>query len=343
MKNFPLPRIDNDVRLRELLIPYSRFKPGDVWNDPQGKHKIACLDATDGIILEKLTGDKRASLAIQDPPYNFVAFEEKDLSNFIEWCRKWVSITNRCLSGDSSFYIWLGADQNNHFQPFADFIVMMRDFEFNSRSLITMRNQRGYGTQKNWMSIRQELLYYIKGKPVFNIEAEYTDIPKILNGYYKTINGQKTKNFERSKSEFIRAGNVWVDIQQVFYRMEENVNGCYAQKPLKAIDRIMLSSSAKNDVVVDFFAHSGATLLSAERYGRRCLTSDIDPVFCEIVLRRLENYRTTGKLGWQNSNPFEEEITNDQKLKNYLSETCEIEITAKDEQSDSEQLKLIMH
>jgi site-specific DNA-methyltransferase (adenine-specific) len=343
MKNFPLPRIDNDVRLRELLIPYSRFKPGDVWSDPRGKHKIACLDATDGIILEKLTGDKRASLAIQDPPYNFVAFEEKDLSNFIEWCRKWVSITNRCLSGDSSFYIWLGADQNNHFQPFADFIVMMRDFEFNSRSLITMRNQRGYGTQKNWMSIRQELLYYIKGKPVFNIEAEYTDIPKILNGYYKTINGQKTKNFERSKSEFIRAGNVWVDIQQVFYRMEENVNGCYAQKPLKAIDRIMLSSSAKNDVVVDFFAHSGATLLSAERYGRRCLTSDIDPVFCEIVLRRLENYRTTGKLGWQNSNPFEEEITNDQKLKNYLSETCEIEITAKDEQSDSEQLKLIMH
>jgi len=203
---------------------------------------------------------------------------------------------------------------------------MMRDFEFHSRSFITMRNQRGYGTQKNWMSIRQELLYYTKGKPVFNIESEYTDIPKILNGYYKTINGYRTKNFERSKSEFIRAGNVWVDIQQVFYRMEENVNGCYAQKPLKAIDRILLSSSDKNDIVVDFFAHS-----------------DIDPVFCEIVLRRLENYRTTGKLGWQNSNPFEEEITNDKKLKNYLSEICEIEISGNDNQSESDQLKLIIN
>jgi len=343
MKNFPLPRIDNDDRLKELLIPYSRFKPGDVWNDPQGKHKIACLDATEEIILEKLTGEETALLAIQDPPYNFVAFEEKDLSNFIDWCRKWVSITKRCLSGDSSLYIWLGADQNNHFQPFADFIVMMRDFEFHSRSFITMRNQRGYGTQKNWMSIRQELLYYTKGKPVFNIESEYTDIPKILNGYYKTINGYRTKNFGRSKSEFIRAGNVWVDIQQVFYRMEENVNGCYAQKPLKAIDRILLSSSDKNDIVVDFFAHSGATLLSAERNGRRCFTSDIDPVFCEIVLRRLENYRTTGKLGWQNSNPFEEEITNDKKLKNYLSEICEIEISGNDNQSESDQLKLIIN
>jgi site-specific DNA-methyltransferase (adenine-specific) len=338
MKNFPLPRIDNDEKLRELLLPYSRFKPGDVWIDPEGRHKIGCLDATDDIVLEKLIGHDKASLAIQDPPYNFVAFEEKDVNHFIEWCRKWVSVTKNCLTEDSSFYVWLGADQNNHFQPLADFIIMMRDFGFNSRSLITMRNQRGYGTQKNWMSVRQELLYYTAGNPAFNVEAEYTDIPKILNGYYKTINGQKTKNFERSKSEFIRAGNVWVDIQQVFYRMEENVNGCYAQKPLKSIDRIILASSNKDDVVIDLFAHSGATLLSAEKHGRRCFTSDLDPVFCEIVLRRLEHYRAAGKTGWQNSNPFEEEIMNDKKLKNYLSETCEIEIPAKEDLSDPDQI-----
>ncbi len=102
-----------------------------------------------------------------------------------------------------------------------------------------MRNQRGYGTQKNWMAVRQELLYYTKGKPVFNIEAEYTDIPKVLRGYYKEVNGAVTENLERGKSENIRAGNVWVDVQQVFYRMDENVSGCYAQKPLKCIDRII--------------------------------------------------------------------------------------------------------
>ena len=93
---------------------------------PQGRHKIGCFDATDKIILENLIGNDKASLAIQDPPYNFVAFEEKDINNFIEWCRKWVSITKNCLADDSSFYIWLGADQNNHFQPLADFIIMMR-------------------------------------------------------------------------------------------------------------------------------------------------------------------------------------------------------------------------
>ncbi len=50
------------------------------------------------------------------------------------------------------------------------------------------------------MAIRQELLYYTKGKPIFNVRAEYTDIPKKTKGYYKKINGKITENFERSKS-----------------------------------------------------------------------------------------------------------------------------------------------
>ena len=248
-----------------------------------------------------------AQLAIQDPPYNLVAFEERQIHEFIEWCEKWVRQSSLVLSPDSSLYVWLGADQNNAFQPLPDFMIMMRKFnEFSSRSFITMRNQRGYGTQRNWMAVRQELLYYIKGNPCFQVQ--YTDIPKILRGYYKEVNGTTTENMERSKSENIRAGNVWVDVQQVFYRMEENISGCYAQKPLKAIERIVLASSGRSDLVVDFFGHSGTTLLACERLSRRCYTSDIDPVYCEITIRRLERYRQVGRTGWQNGHPFEDQF-----------------------------------
>ena len=90
--------------------------------------------------------------------------------------------------------------------------------------------------------------------------------------------------------------------------MEENVNGCYAQKPLKSITRIIEASSKKNDIVLDFFSHSGTTLLASEMTGRKCYTTDIDPIFCEISIRRLENFRENKKTGWQNSNPFAEEI-----------------------------------
>ena len=81
-----------------------------------------------------------------------------------------------------------------------------------------------------WQSGR-ELLYYVRGKPPFTVQ--YTDIPKILRGYYKEVNGQITENVQRGKSENLCAGNVWVDVQQVFYRIEEERFGLlWREKPL---------------------------------------------------------------------------------------------------------------
>ena len=305
MKNNPLPRLDSSPELRRRLLPYCRLKLGEIWTDPVRGHRVGCLDAGNHRHVSKIMTEEKAQLAIQDPPYNVAAFDRMSLEEYIQWCRAWVSHTFSVLAEDSSLYIWLGADQNNGFQPLPDFILMMRDHAFSPRSMITMRNQRGYGTQKNWMAVRQELLYYIKGKPQFNVDAEYTDIPKILKGYYKKVNGKITENLERSHSDTIRAGNVWVDIQQVFYRMEENVSGCYAQKPIKCIDRIIRASSSPGDLVVDYFAHSGTTLIAADFLGRKCYTLDIDPIYTEIVIRRLERMRATGKTGWQNGHPFE--------------------------------------
>jgi len=327
MVNFPLPRIDIDLLLHDLLLPYCRIREGEIWNDDKNKHKVGCIDSVNSEQVNKMMGNERASLAVQDPPYNFVAFEEKNLSEFIQWCELWVYISYEVLKEHAALYIWLGADQNNHFQPLPDFIRMMSSSGFDSRSFITMRNQRGYGTQKNWMSVRQELLYYVKGNPYFNIDAEYTDIPKILKGYYKTVDGRETDNLERGKSANIRAGNVWVDVQQVFYRMEENVNGCYAQKPLKSIERIVLANSNENEIIVDLFAHSGTTLIAAEKLNRRCFTSDIDPVYCEITIRRLENFRSNNKSGWQNSNPFADEIINNKKIMNYLKKNYNLNVS----------------
>src|SRR5437867_5772897 len=211
------------------------------------------------------------------------------------------------MADDAHFYVWLGGDYKNDFQPLPDFMIAMRRFkELVPKNFITLRNQRGYGTQKNWMWVRQELLYYAKGNPKFNVEAEYTDIPKILRGYYKEVKGKLTENFERSKSPYIRAGNVWVDIQQVFYRMQENVPGCYAQKPLKAIERIILSGSDEKDLIADFFSHSGTTLIAGERLNRKVYAFDIDPIFAELSIRRIEHYRKTGEAGWQWRNPFPE-------------------------------------
>jgi site-specific DNA-methyltransferase (adenine-specific) len=307
MKHNPLPRLDKaGDDLRQTLLPFCRVSHGEIWTDPIHKHKVGCLDAANASDIARLMDGELANLAIQDPPYNLVAFKQRELDAYIAWCRKWVAHTWDALDEDSALYIWLGADQRNHFRPLPDFMIMMRETGFEARSFLTMRNQRGYGTQKNWMAVRQELLYYIKGTP--NFEVQYTDIPKILRGYYKKVAGKMTENLERSKSNNIRPGNVWVDVQQIFYRMEENVSGCYAQKPLKSVERMIGASSKPGDLILDFFSHSGTTLIASELFKRRCFTIDTDPIYCEITIRRLERLRDEGKLGWQNGNPFEREF-----------------------------------
>ena len=308
-----LPRIDTSPSLRKSLLPHCRLKSGEVWEDPLSGHRIGVLDATQKDQVSFLMRGELSVLGIHDPPYNIAVGSrrssghlfEVSLPEYLSFSRAWVQAALRFLAKDAAFYVFIGADQEAEFQPLPDFMILMRSFpELKSRSFITLRNQRGYGTQKNWMAVRQELLYYVKGNPPFQVQ--YTDIPKILRGYYKEVGGVRRENLERSKSPMIRPGNVWVDIQQVFYRMEENVGGAYAQKPLKAILRIIEASSRPGDLVTDYFAHSGTTLLACEILGRRCCTMDIDPVFAELTIRRLEHFRRTGKTGWQTASPFPE-------------------------------------
>ncbi len=306
MLKHPLARPDKDSELRHKLLRYCRLKPGEIWRDSQCGHRVGCLDAAARNEVLTLCGRRRAALAVHDLPYNFIAFERRGTADFMVWCRRVIDHTAVVLKADSSLYLWIGADQTAGFAPLPELMLLMRETNFASRSLITMRNQRGYGTPQNWMCVRQELLYYTRGRPVFR--PQYTDIPKAVKGYYKEVDGRRTENTARGRGATIRAGNVWFDIQQVFYRMEENVNGCYAQKPLRAMTRILEASSSPGDLVLDFFAHSGATLLAAEMSDRSCFTMDIDPIFCEITIRRLEHYRRTGRTGWQNSNPFADEL-----------------------------------
>jgi len=308
-----IPRLDDDT-FREKILPYCRLKQGDIWKDPLNRHRIGVLDATSREDCKEISNSKKVDLFIQDPPYNITVGNKNtnqlsriNIENYIQFSENWIENSIDMMSENCHFYIWLGADQKRGFQPLPEFMILMRKYqELKSRSFISLRNQRGYGTQKNWMAVRQELLYYTKGDPYFKVA--YTDIPKVLKGYYKTINGKLTDNLERGRSDTIRPGNIWLDIQQVFYRMEENIPGAYAQKPLKSIERIIKTSSKPGDLVADFFAHSGTTLIAAEKLDRKCITFDRDPVFAELTIRRLERYRKTGKTGWQWGNPFPEII-----------------------------------
>jgi len=41
-----------------------------------------------------------------------------------------------------------------------------------------------------------------------------------------------------------------------------------------------------DDLIVDFFGGSGSTLIGAEITGRRCNIIELDPIYCDVIIKR---------------------------------------------------------
>lgn len=58
------------------------------------------------------------------------------------------------------------------------------------------------------------------------------------------------------------------------------------QKALELADRALRNSSRVDDLVLDPFLGSGTTLIASARLGRHCFGLELDPKFCDVIVRR---------------------------------------------------------
>jgi len=62
------------------------------------------------------------------------------------------------------------------------------------------------------------------------------------------------------------------------------------QKPIKMIEICINASSNKNNVVLDYFGGSGSTLIAAERLKRHAYLMELDPKYCDVIVKRWEDF-----------------------------------------------------
>jgi DNA modification methylase len=58
-------------------------------------------------------------------------------------------------------------------------------------------------------------------------------------------------------------------------------------KPVAMVADAILDCSKRRGIVLDAFAGSGTTLVAAHRTGRRGYGIELDPLYCDVILRRL--------------------------------------------------------
>ena len=61
-------------------------------------------------------------------------------------------------------------------------------------------------------------------------------------------------------------------------------------KPVQMIADTIKDTSMRGGIVLDIFAGSGSTLIAAQKTGRKAYLCEIDPIYCERIIRRWEAF-----------------------------------------------------
>lgn len=219
-------------------------------------------------------------LIIADPPYYQIVKEQwdnqwKTEDEYLDWCNKWTKECYRILKPTGNFYVWGGIGKNKE-HPLFKYIANTEDIGFIFADWITWKKQKGLGSRKGYMFIREELLYFTKQIKGFTLNTPYLDEIAKNHGRLK-----------RDKINYKRCGNVWADINEVTVGNlihTEKVNHP-TQKPLKSCDRIIKTSSNENDVVLIPFAGSGSEIVSCINNGRNYIACETNNTYIEEIIK----------------------------------------------------------
>ena len=74
---------------------------------------------------------------------------------------------------------------------------------------------------------------------------------------------------------------------------KERVAGHTTPKPVALVEKAISNSSKSGDIVIDLFGGSGSTLIAAEKIGRHSILMELDPKYCDVIIKRWEDF--TGK------------------------------------------------
>lgn len=235
-------------------------KPGDIWI--LGKHRLMCGDSTSIDHLERLCDGQAVDMWLTDPPYN-VAYEGKT--------KDALTIQNDSM-GDDQFRQFLrdayvAADAV--MKPGAVFYIWHADSEG--------YNFRGAAQDAGW-KVRQCLIWK-KSTMVMGRQDYHWKHEPCLYGWKDG------------------AGHLWAADRKQTTILEfdkPSRNGEHpTMKPVALFEYQMLNNTKGGDIVLDSFGGSGTTLIAAEKNGRYARLMELDPKYCDVIVKRWEEF--TGK------------------------------------------------
>ena len=271
---------DAEEEQEEILVasgtPVTQL--GELWI--LGNHRLVCGDALDANTWAAVMADDKATLVVTDSPFNVpihghvaglgkhryrefpMANGEMDEASFTEFLRTAMTRAHEWSAAGSVHY-W-AMDWRHAFEISSAGRCVYERF---LNMCVWQKTSPGMGS------------FYRSQHELFFVYAK---------GGAPSRNNVQLGRFGRSRS------NVWTYPGAAsLSRTSEEGNPLAMHptvKPLALISDIMLDASARGDIVADPFAGSGTSLIAAEKLGRKARAIELDPLYCDTIVRRWQNW-----------------------------------------------------
>ena len=237
-----------------------KTKPGDIYI--LGNHRLMCGDSCSVTDMEKLVNGRQVDMWLTDPPYN-VAYEGKT--------KNALTIQNDSMSNDGfrQFLRDAYVTADTVMKAGAVFYIWHADSEG--------YNFRGAAHDAGW-KVRQCLIWK-KSTMVMGRQDYHWKHEPCLYGWKEG------------------AGHLWAADRKQTTILEfdkPSRNGEHpTMKPVALFEYQMLNNTKGGDIILDSFGGSGTTMLAAEKNGRIAYLMELDPKYCDVIVKRWEDF--TGK------------------------------------------------
>jgi DNA modification methylase len=233
------------------------IKTGDIVK--LGEHIVACGDCRDEAFVSKVIGSKKIALVNTDPPYGVALVEgaqefKTPLKNKI--------IESDHIQSDDEYREFTRA----WISPIKPFLAQKNSFYiFNSDKMIWPLHDAMLAEDVKFA----QLLIWIKSSAVLGRLDYAPQHELIAYGWFGTHSFKKPK-----------------DKSVLMCPKPKRSPHHPSTKPLTLIRRLILNSTAINEVVYDGFLGSGTCLLACEQTKRVCIGIEIDEEYCQTAIDR---------------------------------------------------------
>jgi DNA modification methylase len=230
---------------------------GDIWL--LGRHRLLCGDATFAEDVDRLMDGHLASMIFTDPPYNV---------DYVGKTKDALKIKNDKMGNQQFYSFLLDAFTNMHAvtEPGGGIYICHADSEgINFRTAMV---------DAGW-NLKQ-CIVWVKNTIVMGRQDYHWQHEPILYGWKPGRAHQWMGDRKQS--------TVWQ-----FDKPSRNADHP-TMKPVGIPARAIKNSSKPGGIVADFFLGSGSTLIAAEQTGRICYGMELDPVYCDVIVKRWEQY-----------------------------------------------------